>query len=144
MYQQEKLTTYVSTWLVHVSYFFTYIAFNAYDVHQADPVNSGSGYNIQINNRKARTAMIIGVSILLGAILIALRWYAESEGEIGFMTTINTIISVGLGCTLAWSWHWLSTKITLGPGKQDIFGISQQMILTRQSDKSTICQPSNS
>jgi len=143
-YQSSPVTVFVSAWIVEVVYFFTFVALNAYDVYNADPVNAGSDYNVQINNRKARTKMIMIVAVVLGLSLVMLRLFGSSEAPFGEVRMIvGTVLSIGLGVGVAWGWNALSTKISIGPGKQDIFGISQQMILTTQTDKTVMCEASN-
>ena len=130
-----------SMWLVQVSYFFSYLFMNAYTIYNEDPIDNGSDYSTKVSNRKARTMMIMTVSVLFLIILIGCRVMAKSEGNLNrFIMSMSILMSLAVGITGAYIWNVIGGQPNVGTGHLDIFGISQQMMSVPKTDEVTLCQ----
>ena len=131
-----------STWLVQVTYFFTYLFLNAKDLYNTDPIDKGADYALKVNNRKARTMIIMVSSVVFLLILLGARIVARSEMDrSAFVTMLSIFMSLAVGGVAANIWNTLGKQPNVGTGYLDVFGISQQMMLaTKPTDQVTLCQ----
>jgi len=134
-----------SMWITQITYFFSYIFFNAYDIYNDEPITTDPDYSVKVNNRKTRTAMIMVWAVILGLLLIACRWIGKSEyTEIMPIRIFSVALSIGLGSTVAFIANTISKQPNVGTQKMDIFGITQQMILIPKTSQVTVCQTAGS
>ena len=127
-----------SIWVVQVTYFFTYLWFNSYDIYKRDPIDPGEDYEIKVNNRKSRTMMIMIVSIVFLSLLLTTRIIVNGNGLYVFLSAI-------LGGVCAWAWNLFGKQPNV-LGSMDAFGISQQMMMIPNTDRATVatlCQTAN-
>jgi len=133
-----------STWFVQVSYFFSYLFFNARDIYLKDPIDSDSDYTLKVNNRKARTMIIMITSVIFLLLLVNCRLIARSElSGSPFITIMSIILSLGVGISGAYVWSHIGKQPNVGTGYLDVFGISQQMILIPKTNEKTMCEGVN-
>jgi len=141
----EKINIMPSMWITQVTYFFSYVFFNANDVYNDEPITSDPDYSIKVNNRKTRTVMIMTWAVILGLLLIALRFMAKSEYiENIFKRMFSIALSVSLGSVMAFLVNFIGKQPNVGTQKMDIFGITQQMMLIQKTSQVTVCQTAGS
>jgi len=134
-----------SMWITQITYFFSYVFFNAYDIYNDEPITTDPEYSVKVNNRKTRTVMIMVWAVILGLLLIACRWIGKSEyTEIMPIRIFSVALSIGLGSTVAFIANTISKQPNVGTQKMDIFGITQQMILIPKTSEVTVCQTAGS
>ena len=143
--QYSKVNILPSMWITQITYFFSYVFFNAYDVYNDEPISSDPDYSVKVNNRKTRTAMIMTWAVILGLLLIAGRWIGKSEyTDILPVRIFSVVFSIGLGSCVAFIANTISKQPNVGTQKMDIFGISQQMMLIPKTSEVTVCQTAGS
>jgi len=132
-----------SMWLTQISFFFGYVFMNAKDVYSAEPVDPAKEYASKVNNRKARTIMIMVCAAVALVGLVVSRVIAGSESAANLtviVTAISVTVSVALGLSAAAIWDTIGGQPNVGIGKFDIFGISQQMMKIPKTEQVTLCQ----
>jgi len=143
--QYSKVNILPSMWITQITYFFSYVFFNAYDIYNDEPISSDPDYSVKVNNRKTRTAMIMTWAVILGLLLIAGRWIGKSEyTDILPVRIFSVVFSIGLGSCVAFIANTISKQPNVGTQKMDIFGISQQMMLIPKTSEVTVCQTAGS
>jgi hypothetical protein len=116
-----------SFWVAHVVFLCSYIFANAYTVYTLD-TSGVSGPAWKIENRKARSLMIMIVSVASVLALIASRYV---------MTGSETVfgILIGLAAFAPLGYYWYQLAIKNGSQNGDMFGIMQQVIPSIEDDK---------
>jgi hypothetical protein len=137
----SKINIIPSMWITQITYFFTYVFLNAYDIYNSEPVTTDPSYDIKVNNRKTRTIMIMTWAVILGLILIACRILAKSEYTSDRIAIIASVaFSLLIGGSMAAIANIIGNQPNVGTQKMDIFGITQQMFLIPKSSQVTVCQ----
>lgn len=124
-----------SFWIAHVVFLCSYIFMNAYTVYNLNgSVAKGyTGSAWKLENRKARSLMIMIVSVLSMIALIISRYV---------MTGAETIfgIIIGLSAFIPISYYWYQIAIKNGAQNGDMFGIVQQILPAMQDDsQASLC-----
>ena len=124
-----------SFWVAHVTFLCSYIFTNAYTVYVVDTESgaAASGPKWKLQNRRARSLMIMITSVVLLIALILSRY---------LMTGAETIfgILIGLIAFIPAGYYWYQIAIQNGSQNGDIFGIVQQMIPSMENDtKASLC-----
>jgi hypothetical protein len=127
----SKFNVAPSYWVAHVVFLCSYIATNAYMVYTMDAPVQGAAWKTE--NRKARSLMILIVSILSAIALIVSRYYMTgSETPFGILIGLAAFVPAG------YYWYQFATRNGLQNG--DIFGIMQQVLPSMQDDtQATLC-----
>jgi hypothetical protein len=124
-----------SFWVAHVVFLCSYIFTNAYTVYKLD-ASAVPGPAWKLENRKARSLMIMATSVFLLVTLLVSRYY---------MTGSETIfgILIGLGAFAPVAYYWYQIAIKNGAQNGDIFGIMQQILPAMEEDSNaTLCMKS--
>lgn len=118
-----------SYWMSQVVFLCSYVFMNAYDVHGIDTKSglAASGPKWKLENRRARSLMIMIVCVLSLIALVVSRYYMT-----GSETPFGILIALGAFIPVAYYWYNVSTKH--GAQNGDIFGIIQQMIPSVEED----------
>ena len=124
-----------SFWVAHVVFLCSYIFMNAYTVYVSDTKSglAATGPKWKLENRRARSMMIMIVSVVSLIALIVSRY---------FMTGSETMfgILIALGAFIPIAYYWYKVAIKNGDQNGDIFGIIQQMIPSVGEDpKAALC-----
>ena len=133
--ENEYFNVSPSYWVAHIVFLFSYIFTNALTVYRKEASVSTSTYSWKVENRKARSAMIMTVSLILMISLIGLRYFVVgTETFLGILIALVTFFPLGYG--------WYQLAIKSGAQQGDVFGIVQQMIPIMEDDtNATLCMP---
>lgn len=136
---KEALSGYLnvgpSFWVAHVVFLCSYVFTNAYTVYKLD-ASAVPGPAWKLENRKARSLMIMATSVFLLVTLLVSRYY---------MTGSETIfgILIGLGAFAPVAYYWYQIAIKNGAQNGDIFGIMQQILPAMEEDSNAaLCMKS--
>jgi hypothetical protein len=115
-----------SFWVAHVTFLCSYVFTNAYTVHKLD-ASAVSGSKWKLENRKARSLMIMITSVALLIALILSRFLMTgAETVFGIIIALCAFIPAG--------YYWYKIAIKNGSQNGDIFGIMQQIIPSMEND----------
>jgi hypothetical protein len=137
-YMSDRFNVAPSFWVAQVVFFFAYLFSNALDVYNIPAATDTPVEEWRVENRKARSVMIMSVSVFLLIFLLSVRALA---------TDLETVFGIALGliaiAPLGYGWYRLTTL--LGVRKMDVFGIVQQMVPVSDDKNITYCvaPPSN-
>jgi len=124
-----------SYWISQVVFLCSYVFMNAYNVYTMDTKSglAASGPKWKLENRRARSLMIMIVSVVSLIALIISRYYMTgAETPFGIL--------IGLGAFIPVAYYWFHVSIKNGAENGDIFGITQQMIPSVGEDtKAALC-----
>lgn len=124
-----------SYWISHVTFFCTYIFFNAYTIYYLPPSSDDSEdktITSKVNNRKYRTALIMGFTLFTFLTFILIRYrVTNSENIVGMILGIGAMGGLGYG--------WYLASISSNIKTFDILGIVQQMSSLIDSNAKTLC-----
>ena len=141
---QEKVYTNPSDWINHISFFFGFIISNAAAIYNEPKPELGKGpedtkksreeqLQQRVNNRKMKSASIIGVSIIVFIFILVFRFKTGCENSF-----IYTAIPIFFACITGVSFFTLIyTKCGVRP--TDVLGIVQGMIPTELIDNPIVC-----
>jgi len=133
-YDNAKMNVFPSYWVAQATFFFVYIFTNAYDVYSIEPISDSPTEEWRVENRKARASMVMGVSLFILLLLVALRYtLTGTETPIGIIYGLIVFSLIGFG--------WYKAATMTGSRKGDILGIVQQMIPIAQDPHITMCTP---
>jgi hypothetical protein len=115
-----------SFWVSHVVFLCSYIFTNAYTVYNLD-ASAVPGPAWKLENRKARSFMIMATSVFLLITLLVSRYYMT-----GAETIFGMIIALAAFAPLGYYWYEFAIKN--GSQNGDIFGIIQQILPAMEED----------
>ena len=125
-----------SYWVAHIVFLCGYVFSNALTTYKLATTSTTEGdYDWKVANRKARSIMIMAVSLILMFLLIALRYaFVGTERIPGVLLALLVFLPLSYG--------WYQVAIQTGARNSDVFGIVQQMIPVPEQDKSAaLCVP---
>jgi len=121
-----------SYWMAHFAFFCSYIGANAYSVYKLKPISDDPAYKVKVQNRMTRVTIIMSFIAIIFLTLSVIRYrYTNTERIPGIL------IATGIFGVLGYGWFLLSN--TLGIRTMDIFGVAQQMLLTKDPSTPTAC-----
>ena len=133
-YESHEMNVFPSYWVAQTSFFFAYIFTNAWDVYSMEPISDDASEEWRVNNRKGRSAMVMGVTVGILLLMVVLRYTLT-----GTETAAGSIWGLFAFSALGYGWYRVATLT--GSRKGDILGIVQQMIPVAQDPNITMCTP---
>jgi hypothetical protein len=136
-YQSNTVNVVPSYWAAHIVFFCFYIFSNALSTYKMDASSSTASreYDWRLEHRKARSTMIMAVSLLIMVLLLLLRF---------LMTNAETVpgILVALIAFAPAGYWWYEVAKRTGARNSDILGIVEQMIPLQDDKEASMCVPS--
>lgn len=134
-YMSPAFNVMPSYWVSHITFFFSYLFFNALDIYKMPPPTEQTPIDEwRVANRKDRSLMIMIMACVLLSLLLTFRI---------FLTDLDTrsgmLVGVALMGTLGYGWYYAASKA--GINRMDLFGIAQQMIPMPDESSTTYCMP---
>jgi hypothetical protein len=121
-----------SYWMAHFTFFCSYLVSNAYAIYKLKPVSDDPSYTVKVQNRMTRATIIMSFIVVLFVTLSIIRYrYTNTERVAGL------VIATGVFGALGYAWFIASNS--LGIRTMDIFGVAQQMLITRNPSTPTAC-----
>jgi hypothetical protein len=126
-----------SYWLTMMTFFFSYLFINAYNLYTKQEVSNASPQAVQA--RKSQSIMSMIVVIALAIVFAAIRYGTSCE------TALSFLISGLLGYGLAHGWFTFMRNCGLGR-LDDLFGISNRIMPLQSMEERppTVCMPTTS
>ena len=133
-YTSPTFNVYPSYWVAHTVFFFAYLFANALDVYLMPPISDSPADEWRVENRKARTSMMMLVTCFMLLFMLALRYIiTNTENIMGILLGFGVFGAVGGG------WYLLAKQA--GARRGDVFGIVQQMVPIVENTNITMCTP---
>ena len=125
----EMETIVSSPWMAMMSFFIGYVIHNAVQLYTVDASadmnvvtnSTPADINVKVNNRKSQAMSALVSTVIIGIIIIALRFWGGCELYIGFVLTFAVFGASG--------YFWYTLLSDLGQDRlSDIFGIANRIL----------------
>jgi hypothetical protein len=108
-----------SLWMAHMTFFFSFLLFNAYSIYTMKAADSADPE--KVDNRKSQALLSMILSSVLFAVLILLRKFL-----VGCETWLGMLIALLVMTPLGYGWYKLARECSAKDS--DIFGIVQKIL----------------
>jgi hypothetical protein len=117
-----------------LSFFFTYVFRNAYELYEREPANAGDkAAKEKIDNRKYQAGMAMFLCILLFLLFSAIRMFRFGGCE----RPLGALLGMAIGIPLAMGWYNM-LRYCGGDALSDLFGIIGRLVPTGAKDANPV------
>lgn len=127
-----QINVFPSYWVSHVTFFLTYIFFNAYAIYNLPPSSDNPADKSKVTNRISRTAIIMAFTAFTFVAFMFIRFKVTHSEKL-----VGMILGIGVMGGLGYGWYEASAAINIKT--MDIFGIIQQMTTVVDTNAKTLC-----
>jgi hypothetical protein len=107
-----------SDWVAHVSFFFSFVFFNAFTIYNLQPAQGASPINVENREAQALMSMILSLVVAIG-LLVSFKMISKCE------TTGSWIVGTLIFSVLGFAWY--SFASLCGIKQTDIFGVASKI-----------------